>query len=84
LKIFRKLTKLRKGAAFKKGSYSGVVSNNKNVYSYIRKAEKELGVVVLNFGNSSQIVNLQTLFKNELPDQMKIYTSSLESGMNDE
>jgi hypothetical protein len=23
------------------------------------------------------------LFKNELPDQMKIYTSSLESGMND-
>lgn len=83
LKIFRKLTKLRKTEAFKKGNYSGIVSNNRNVYSYIRKSEKELGVVVLNFGKSSEIINLRSLFKDAMPEKLTIYTSSLDSGLND-
>jgi alpha-glucosidase len=83
LKIFRKLTKIRKTPAFKTGNYSGILSNNKNVYSYIRRSDEELGVVVLNFGDSAQIVNLRSLFKDVVPDKMKIYVSSLESGLSD-
>lgn len=82
LKIFRKLTKLRREAVWRKGDYKGAVSNNNNVYSFVRRNEKEVGVVVLNFGKQNADVNLNSLFA-DLPDTLRVKVSSLQSGMND-
>lgn len=82
LKIFRRLTKIRKENVFKNGTYSGFLSNDKNVYSYKRQVGDEVAVIVLNFGKTEQTVNLAALFP-LIPNQLKVYTSSLDSGLTD-
>jgi len=82
LKIFRRLTKIRKEPMFKNGTYSGYLSNDKNVYSYKRQNGDQVAIVVLNFGKTEQTVNLATLFP-LIPNEMKIWTSSLDSGHTD-
>ncbi|KAG5671325.1 hypothetical protein PVAND_001528 [Polypedilum vanderplanki] len=80
LKIFKKLTSIRKKEIFKKGDYLSALSNNKQVYSYKRQYQNEMAIVVLNFGISQEIVNLTELFK-EIPSQLEVYVTSLDSGI---
>lgn len=82
LKIFRKLTKLRRESVWRKGEYVGAVSNDNSVYSFVRRLEKEIGVVVLNFSNKTAEIKLKDLFEN-IPDTLKVQVSSLQSGMNE-
>jgi alpha-glucosidase len=80
LKIFKLLTKLRKRTVMKSGSYSGTLSNNKNVYVYRRQTNDDLVIVVLNFGKTEETVDISSLFSN-IPSHMVVYTSSLNSGL---
>lgn len=80
LKIFKRLTTIRKQEVFKKGNYAGELSNNKNVYSYKRQLNDQVAVIVLNFGKNEESVNLMSLFP-LIPEHLKIYTSSLDSGL---
>ncbi|KAL7025505.1 hypothetical protein ACKWTF_013499 [Chironomus riparius] len=82
LKIFRKLTTIRKQPMFRHGNYTSALSNNNNVYSYKRQFENEFAVVVLNFGSSQEVVDVSSLFTS-IPSNLKVYTSSLESGIKD-
>ncbi|XP_070502896.1 maltase A1-like [Chironomus tepperi] len=82
LKIFKKLTTIRKESMFRLGNYTGILSNNNNVYSYKRQHENEFAVVVLNFGKSQEVVDVSSLFTS-IPSKLKVYTSSLESGIAD-
>lgn len=83
LKIFKRLTSIRKQPVFKTGNYVGALSNSKNVYSYKRQLKTEVAIVVLNYGKTEQSVNLTSLFP-LIPKQLKIYTSSLNSGLTNE
>lgn len=67
----------------KEGNYAGVLINNNNVFTYKRQKDNELVIVALNFGSSVETINLKGAFPS-LPDKMKIVTSSLNSGLNDE
>jgi glycosidase len=80
LKIFKKLTTIRKKEIFKKGDYTSALSNSKRVYSYKRQYEKELAIVVLNFGLSQEVVDLTALYQ-EIPSQFEVYVTSLNSGI---
>jgi alpha-glucosidase len=80
LKIFRRLTSIRKQAVFMNGTYSGFLSNSNNVYSYKRQQGDEIAIIVLNFGTSEEIVDLTALFP-MAPNQLKVYTSSMNSGL---
>lgn len=82
LKIFRKLTAIRKKSMFRFGNYTGRLSNDNNVYSYKREHGDEFAIVVLNFGHNEEVVDLSTLFST-IPSKLSIYTSSLESGLKD-
>lgn len=82
LKIFKKLTAVRKSSLFKNGTYIGQLSNGDNVYSFKREHGNDLAVIVLNFGRKEEIVNLTNLFES-IPSRLIIYTSSLESGLQD-
>lgn len=57
LKIFKKLTQLRKLPAFSEGIYESVNGINDNIYSYIRSHGKDTYLVALNFGKTEQIGN---------------------------
>ena len=50
LKIFRRLTSIRKQPVFKNGTYSGFLSNSNNVYAYKRQLGDQIAIIVLNFG----------------------------------
>jgi alpha-glucosidase len=81
LKIFRKLTTIRKQPVFRQGTFLSALSNNGSVYAYRRQYGDDVAVVLLNFGKSQVTVNLKNLtFR--IPDVMRVYTSSLESGLN--
>lgn len=80
LKIFKRLTKVRKQPVFKKGSYIGALSNSNNVYSYKRQLVDQVAVIVLNFGKTEETVNLNSLFP-LIPSNLVIHTSSLTSGL---
>lgn len=80
LKIFRRLTTIRKQPVFRQGSYKGVLANNDNVYAYMRKFGDDVAIVLLNFGATSTVVNARNLFP-LVPDQLRAYTSSLDSGI---
>ena len=82
LKIFKKLTKIRKQTIFRSGNYSGALSSNKNVYVIKRQLEDEVAIIVLNFAKTNQTVNITSMFP-LIPKQLKIYTSSLSSGLKD-
>lgn len=81
LKIFRKLTKIRKEPVFRQGTYLGVLTNNENIYAYRRMHGTDVAVVILNFGKTQASVNAKNLFAS-IPDQLKVYTSSMNSGLN--
>ncbi|CAO1421547.1 unnamed protein product [Diamesa serratosioi] len=83
LKIFKKLTKIRKEPMFRSGSYQGVLSNNKSMYIYRRQYSTNIAIILLNFANTEQTVDLIELFP-FIPEQLKIYTSSLNSGLTDD
>ena len=80
LKIFKRLTKVRKTDVFRKGNYVGALSNNKNVYAYKRQLDNQTAVIVLNYGKDEETVDLTALFP-IIPKQLVIYTSSLSSGL---
>lgn len=82
LKIFKKLTKIRKQSPFKSGDYEGHLANNKNIFTYKRQNGKDVAVMILNFGQNEESVELRTIFK-EIPSQLKVYTSSLDSEFRD-
>ena len=82
LKIFKKLTSIRKESMFRYGNYTSALSNNKNVYSYKREFENQFAIVVLNFGRNQEVVDLSAIYAS-IPNRLKIYTSSLESGLID-
>lgn len=78
LKIFKRLTTVRKDDVFRKGNYEGALSDNKIVYAYKRQLHDKFAIIVLNFGNSEQTVNLTSHFP-FIPKSLKIYASSLNS-----
>lgn len=78
LKIFRKLTTIRKQPVFRQGDFDGKLLADDNVYAYKRHYESNIAIVVLNLGKTSQIVNLKSAWSS-IPDDMKVYTSSLNS-----
>lgn len=81
LKIFKKLVQLRKLRVMQEGTYDSKLSNNENVYVYKRELTGSGSVIVaLNFGSTQQTVNLSSLFS-ALPSTLKVYTSSLFSGL---
>ncbi|CAO1440858.1 unnamed protein product [Diamesa hyperborea] len=82
LKIFMKLTTLRKQPVLRTGTYQGVLSNSDNVFMYKREVSGSIAIVILNFGTSIQNVNIQTSFPT-VPAMMKVYTSSMDSGLTD-
>lgn len=82
LKIFKKLTAIRKRDMFRLGNYTSKLSNNNNVYSYKREHGNEFAIIVLNFGLNPESVNLASIYES-IPSKLSIYTSSLESGMKD-
>ena len=83
LKIFRKLTKIRKEPMFRSGSYQGVLSKSKNMYIYRRQNSTSIAIILLNFAKTEETVDLIEFFP-FIPEKFKIYTSSLNSGLKDE
>lgn len=57
LNIFKELVKLRQQNAFKNGSYESALGLDADVYSYLRSDEKDVYMVVLNFGNTNKTIN---------------------------
>lgn len=80
LKIFKRLTTIRRQPVFRQGSYLGVLTNNEDVYVYRRMKGSDVAVVILNFGRTQNSVNVNNLFSS-IPSQMRVYTSSLNSGL---
>lgn len=80
LKIFRRLTTIRKQPVFRHGTYLGVLTNNDNVFAYRRKYGNDIAVILLNYGQSQVTVNARNLFE-AIPDQLRVYTSSMDSGL---
>ena len=79
LKIYKSLVMLRKHAVLREGTYLGSLSGN--VFVYKREvANSSVAVILLNFGDSETTVNVKTLFAT-VPNQMKVHTSSLDSGI---
>lgn len=80
LKIFKRLTSLRKKNVLRQGSYDSKLVNNKNVMIYLRKYESDLAVVILNFGANAETVNVKSAFSDvTIPDTLKVYTASLDT-----
>lgn len=80
LKIFRRLTTIRKQPVFRQGSYLGVLANDENVYAYRRQHGNDTAIVLLNFGSTQNTVNAKNLFPS-VPNTLMVYTSSLDSGL---
>lgn len=80
LKIFKKLTKLRKHNVLRQGSYEGKLINDENVIIYRRWYESSLAIVILNFAKTAQTVNVKAVFSDvTLPDTLTVYTASLDT-----
>jgi alpha-glucosidase len=80
LKIFRKLTKLRKHNVLRRGEYDALLVNNENVLMYRRwYGEEDLVVVILNFGSEEETVNVKEAFPMITEDTLPIYTASLDT-----
>ena len=78
LKIFQKLTKIRKQPFFKRGDYSGALTNNKSVYVFKRQLGDQYAIIILNFGTTEGTVNARAAFPS-ISESLVIYTSSLDS-----
>lgn len=57
LKIFKKLTKLRKTSVFQNGLYENSRALNEGIFSYVRSDGKDTYLVALNMAGSNQTVN---------------------------
>lgn len=80
LKIFKKLTKLRKNNVLRQGNYDAMLVNNENVLIYRRwYGEEDLVVTILNFGSQSENVNVKQAFPDITEDTLPIYTASLDT-----
>lgn len=81
LKIFKRLTKLRKQNVLRQGTYKSKLTNNENVIVYLRKHESNWAVVILNFGANAETVNVKAAFPDELtlPTQLPVYAASLDT-----
>jgi alpha-glucosidase len=79
LKIFKKLVQLRKFPVMRSGDYVGSLLNNENVYIFKREYKDDMVFVILNFAKTDEEINLKSEF-GKAPAEMKVYTSSLDSG----
>lgn len=80
LKIFMKLTKLRKHSVLRQGEYEGKLVNDDNVLIYRRwYGEEDLAVIILNFGSSAATVNVTAAFPEITESVLPIYTASLDT-----
>lgn len=80
LKIFKKLTKLRKMDVLRKGEFDSMLVNNENVLIYRRWfGTQDLVVVILNFGSDAETVNVKEAFPMITEDELTIYTASLDT-----
>lgn len=80
LKIFKKLTTLRKRAVLRQGEYEIKLVNDDNVMIYRRwYGETDLAVVILNFGSTAETVNVKEAFPEITEDELTIYVSSLDT-----
>lgn len=81
LKIFKRLTKLRKQNVLRQGTYKSMLTNSENVIVYLRKYESYWAVVILNFGANAETVNVKAAFPAEttLPNTLPVYTASLDT-----
>jgi glycosidase len=80
LKIFMKLTKLRKTNVLRQGGYDSKLVNDDNVLIYRRwYGEEDLVVVILNFGSTAQSVNVKEAFTMITESELPIYTCSLDT-----
>lgn len=78
LKIFMKLTKLRKQNVLRQGAYELKLINNENVIINLRSYGSDVAVVIMNFGDSSEVVNVIEAFSDKsLPEQLTVHTASL-------
>ncbi|KAL7025501.1 hypothetical protein ACKWTF_013496 [Chironomus riparius] len=78
LKIFIKLTKLRKQNVLRQGTHELKLINNENVIINLRSYGDDVAVVIMNFGDSSQTVNVIEAYPDKtLPAELPIYTASL-------
>lgn len=78
LKIFKRLTSLRKQNVLRRGEYEGKLVNDENVLIYRRwYGEEDLVVVILNFGKETATVNVKEAFTEITEDQLPVYTGSL-------
>lgn len=80
LKIFRRLTTIRKQPVFRQGTFQGILTDNDNIYAYKRQYGNDVAIVLLNFGIFQVSVNVKNLFSS-IPDQLQVYTSSMDSGL---
>lgn len=80
LKIFKKLTKLRKENVLRQGKFESKLVNDETVLIYKRWYEDvDLVVVILNFGTEEAIVNVKEAFPDITEDELPIYTASLDT-----
>lgn len=83
LKVFQKLIQLRKLDTFKLGSFDDVLINA-NVYAFVRrKTGAKTYVTLLNFGYTSQRVNLLNYFT-DLPPQLQVVVASISTNYGSE
>lgn len=78
LKIFIKLTKLRRYNVLRQGAYELKLINNENVIINLRSYENDVAISILNFGDSPETVNVIEAFSNRtLPAELNVHTASL-------
>lgn len=79
LKIFKRLTKLRKNNVLRQGEYLGALTNNDNVYIYKRWYADDIAVVVLNYGSAEETVDVKAAFTDITELTLPVYAASLET-----
>lgn len=78
LKIFKKLTKLRKDNVLRQGTYDSLLVNDDKVMVYKRTYGSDVVVVILNFDTEEQTVDVKTALS-LTQDTLPIYTASLDT-----
>jgi alpha-glucosidase len=79
LKIFMKLTKLRKTNVLRRGEYDSKLVNEENVLIYRRWFGEDLVVVILNFGSNTETMNVKEAFPMITDTELLVYTCSLDT-----
>lgn len=79
LKIFKRLTKLKKNNVLRQGEYLGALTNNDNVFVYKRWYGTDIAVVVLNYGSAEETVDVKAAFTDITEYFLPVYAASLET-----